>query len=67
MLIEVSCPLLRLMDEEYWFCLSRLSMMVIGSFASYTKTKSVESSVCCLLTLGDDVEQSAWVQQVLLE
>jgi hypothetical protein len=31
-------------------------MMVIGSFASYTKTKSVESAVC-LLTLGDGVEQ----------
>ncbi len=30
---------------EYWFSLSRLSMMVIGSFASYTKTKSVESAV----------------------
>jgi hypothetical protein len=33
-------------------------MMVIGSFASYTKTKSVESVVRCLLTLDDDdVEQ----------
>ncbi len=32
-------------------------MMVIGSFASYTKTKSVESAVWCLLTLDDDVEQ----------
>jgi hypothetical protein len=32
--------------------------MVIGSFASYTKTKSVESAVGCLLTLDDDdVEQ----------
>ncbi len=32
--------------------------MVIGSFASYTKTKSVESAVLCLLTLDDDdVEQ----------
>ncbi len=32
--------------------------MVIGSFASYTKTKSVESAVWCLLTLDDDdVEQ----------
>jgi hypothetical protein len=30
---------------EYWFRLSRLSMMVLGSFASYTKTKSVESAV----------------------
>jgi hypothetical protein len=30
---------------RYWFRLSRLSMMVIGSFASYTKTKSVESAV----------------------
>jgi hypothetical protein len=34
-------------------------MMVIGSFASYTKTKSVESAVGCLLTLDDDVEQVA--------
>ncbi len=34
-------------------------MMVIGSFASYTKTKSVESAVWCLLTLDDDgVEQA---------
>jgi hypothetical protein len=41
----VSRPLLRLMYGEYWFRLSRLSMMVIGSFASYTKTKSVESAV----------------------
>ncbi len=41
---------------EYWFRLSRLSMMVIGSFASYTKTKSVESAVWCLLTRDDDVE-----------
>ncbi len=33
-------------------------MMVIGSFASYTKTKSVESAVWYLLTLDDDdVEQ----------
>jgi hypothetical protein len=42
---KVSRPLLRLMYREYWFRLSRLSMMVIGSFASYTKTKSVESAV----------------------
>jgi hypothetical protein len=28
--------------------------MVIGSFASYTKTKPVESAVWCLLTLDDD-------------
>ncbi len=42
---EVSRPLLRLMYGEYWFRLSRLSMMVIGSFASFTKTKSVESAV----------------------
>ncbi len=52
----VSCPLLRLMYGEYWFRLSRFSMMVIGSFASYTKTKSVESAVWCLLTLDGDVE-----------
>jgi hypothetical protein len=33
--------------------------MEIGSFASYTKTKSVESAVGCLLTLDDDdVEQA---------
>jgi hypothetical protein len=33
-------------------------MVVIGSFASFTKTKSVESAVWCLLTLDDDdVEQ----------
>jgi hypothetical protein len=30
---------------RYWFRLSHLYMMVIGSFASYTKTKSVESAV----------------------
>jgi hypothetical protein len=42
--ISMSCPLLRLMYGEYWFRLSRLSMIVIGSFASYTKTKSVESA-----------------------
>jgi hypothetical protein len=45
------------MVEEYWFRLSRLSMMVIGSFASYTKTKSVESAVWCLLTQDDGGEQ----------
>jgi hypothetical protein len=55
----VSRPLLRLMCGEYWFRLSRLSMMVIGSFASYTKTKSVESAVWCLLTLDDGVETVA--------
>ncbi len=55
----MSRPLLRLMYGEYWFRLSRLSMMVIGSFASYTKTKSVESAVLCLLTLDDDVETVA--------
>ncbi len=49
-------PSARLMYGEYWFLLSRLSMMVIGSFASYTKTKSVESAVWCLLTRDDDVE-----------
>ncbi len=54
---SVSRPLLRLMYGEYWFRLSRLSMMVIGSFASYTKTKLVESAVWCLLTLDDGVEQ----------
>jgi hypothetical protein len=43
--VQVSHPLLRLMYGGYWFRLSRLSMMVIGSFASYTKTKSVESAV----------------------
>ncbi len=32
-------------------------MMVIGSFASYTKTKSVESAVWCLLTQDDGGEQ----------
>ncbi len=33
--------------------------MVIGSFASYTKIKSAESAVWCLLTLDDDgVEQA---------
>ncbi len=52
----LSRPLLRLMYGEYWFRLSRLSMMVIGSFASYTKTKSAESAVWCLLTLDDGVE-----------
>jgi hypothetical protein len=42
---NLSRRLLRLMYGEYWFRLSRLSMMVIDSFASYTKTKSVESAV----------------------
>ncbi len=32
-------------------------MMVIGSFASYTKTKPVESAVWCLLTLDGGGEQ----------
>jgi hypothetical protein len=37
-------------------------MMVIGSFASYTKKKSVESAVWCLFTLeDDDVEQGVRV------
>ncbi len=49
-------PSARLMYGEYWFRLSRLSMILIGSFAFYTKTKSVESAVWCLLTLDDDVE-----------
>jgi hypothetical protein len=41
-------------------------MMVIGSFASYTKTKSVESAVLCLLTLDDDdVEHGVQVLDVL--
>jgi hypothetical protein len=52
----LSCPLLDCKYGEYWFSLSRLSMMVIGSIASYTKTKSVESAVWCLLTRDDDVE-----------
>jgi hypothetical protein len=43
--VEIVSPSARLMYGEYWFRLSRLSMMVIGSFASYTKTKSVESAV----------------------
>jgi hypothetical protein len=59
MLVELSRPLLRLMYGEYRFRLSRFSKMVIGSFASYTKTKSVESAVRCLLSLDDDVEQVA--------
>ncbi len=59
------------MEGEYWFRLSRLSMMVIGSFTSYTKTKTVESAVWRLLTLDDGVEtgnrqQVLLVQQVLL-
>jgi hypothetical protein len=32
-------------------------MMIIGSFASYTKTKPVESAVWRLLTLDDGGEQ----------
>jgi hypothetical protein len=57
-MLLLSRPLLRLLYGD-WFRLSRLSMMVIGSFASYTSTKSVESAVCCLLTLDDDgVEQA---------
>ncbi len=58
----VSRPLLRLMYGKYWFRLSHLSMMVIGSFASYTKTKSVESAVWCLLTLDDDVETGSRIK-----
>ncbi len=45
-----------------------LRMMVIGSSASYTKTKSVESAVWCLLTLDDDVENRyffLYIQRVL--
>jgi hypothetical protein len=44
-LTAVSRPLLDCMYGEYWFRLSRLSMVVIGSFASYTKTKPMESAV----------------------
>jgi hypothetical protein len=43
-LVTVS-PSAQIAVWRYWFHLSRLSMMVIGSFASYTKTKSVESAV----------------------
>jgi hypothetical protein len=63
-ILWLSRPLLRLMYGEYWFCLSRLSMMVTGSFAFYTKTKSVESAVWCLLTLDDGGEQvtgTCWI------
>jgi hypothetical protein len=41
-------------------------MMVIGSFASYTKTNSVESAVWCLLTRDDDVETDTWSSSRLL-
>ncbi len=41
-------------------------MMVIGSFASYTKTKSVESAVWCLLTRDDDVEKEVLEQVTVL-
>jgi hypothetical protein len=44
------------MYGEYWFRLSRYVYDVNRSFASYTKTKSVESAVWCLLTRDDDVE-----------
>ncbi len=40
--------------------------MVIGSFASYTKTKSVESAVWCLLTLDDDDVEQVVVNRYLL-
>jgi hypothetical protein len=42
---------------EYWFRLSRYVYDGNRSFASYTKTKLVESAVWCLLTRDDDVEQ----------
>ncbi len=40
-------------------------IMVIGSFASYTKTKSVESAVWCLLTLDDDGVEQRVLERVL--
>jgi hypothetical protein len=43
--VMIVSPSARLMYGEYWFRQSHLSMMVIGSFASHTKTKSVESAV----------------------
>ena len=42
---------------EYWFRLFRYVYDGNRSFAAYTKTKSVESAVWCLLTRDDDVEQ----------
>ncbi len=39
-------------------------MMVIGSFASYTKIKSVESAVWCLLTLDNNRQaKNQWEMQ----
>jgi hypothetical protein len=63
---KLSRPLQDCMYGEYWFSLSRLSMMVRGSFASYTKTKSVESAVWCLLTRNDDVEKQV-LEQVTVD
>jgi hypothetical protein len=50
----LSCPLLRLLVWRYWFRLSRNVYGGNRSFASYTKTKTVESVVWCLLTWLDD-------------
>ncbi len=54
----MSRPLLKIDTWRYWF---RLSCDVYDgnrSFASYTKTKTVESDVWCLLTRLDGGEQS---------
>jgi hypothetical protein len=54
----VSRPLLKIATWRYWFRLSRDVYSGNRSFASYTKTKTVESDVCCLLTRLDCGEQS---------
>jgi hypothetical protein len=56
--LQLSHPLLKIATWRYWFRLSRDVYDANRSFASYTKTKAVESDVCCLLTQLDDGEQS---------
>jgi hypothetical protein len=50
----VSHPLLLWLLGEYWFCLSRYVYERNRPLRAYTKTKSVQSDVLCLLTCIDD-------------
>ncbi len=54
----MSHPLLKIATWRYWFRLSRDVYDGNRSFASNTKTKTVEFDVLCLLTRLDDGEQS---------
>ncbi len=55
-MLMIDCPVVSVSPSamiatwKYWFCLSRDVYVNNRSFASYTKTKMVESAVWCLLT-----------------